>query len=218
MASQATYQAVLVDVLGTLVYLEPPVPRLRALLSDQGIEVDEETATAGTGAEIGYYLANHMEGAEHESLERLRDRCAQVMSEAMGVGVSKATMMEALRFSAFPDAAPALRAGRARGLRVVAASNWDCSLPEWLERAGLLQLLDGAASSAVAGAGKPDPAVFRQALGLAGVGPEEAVHVGDSIEGDIEGARSAGIEPVFIDRIGHGPVDGVRRITSLEEL
>lgn len=205
-------------MLGTLVYLEPPVPRLRALLSEQGIDVSEGVATEGTGAEIAYYLAHHMEGAEPESLERLRDRCAEVMSEAMGVEVSKATMMQSLRFSPFPDAGPALRALRSRGLKVVAASNWDCSLAEWLDRAGLLALLDGAASSAVAGAGKPDPAVFREALAIAGAEPGAAIHVGDSIEGDIAGARAAGVEPVFIDRVGHGPLEGVRTITSLEQL
>ena len=73
-----------------------------------------------------------------------------------------------------------------------------------LERCGLGGLLDGAVSSAVAGARKPDPAIFAPALELAGCGPDEALHVGDTLEEDVAGARAAGIRPLLIDRTGVG--------------
>ena len=50
----------------------------------------------------------------------------------------------------------------------MAASNWDVSLHEQLERTGLTPLLDGALSSAEVGAPKPDPEIFTRALALAG--------------------------------------------------
>jgi putative hydrolase of the HAD superfamily len=97
------------------------------------------------------------------------------------------------------------------------ASNWDCSLPEWLAEAGLEDLLDGAVSSAAAGAAKPDPAVFRTALALAGAGPEEAVHVGDSLENDVAGARAAGIRAILLERAGEAPA-GIPSVRTLAEV
>ncbi len=97
----------------------------------------------------------------------------------------------------------------------MAASNWDCSLPEWLEGAGLWELLDGAASSAVVGEPKPSPAVFHAALELAGVEPGEALHVGDSVENDVEGARAAGVRAVLVDRTGARAPAGVEAVSSL---
>ncbi len=127
-------------------------------------------------------------------------------------------MLAALRFRAFPDAVPLLRLLKERGARVVAASNWDASLPDGLTQAGLLPYLDGAVSSAVVGSAKPDPAVFYAALELAECEPDEAFHVGDSPDGDVEGARAAGIRVALLDR--HGvfaePPPGVAKISSLD--
>lgn len=217
-----TTRAVVIDVLGTLVELLPPAPRLRAALARRGIEVSADAAAAAIGAEIAYYLVHHMEGADPGGLDRLRDRCAREVAREIGSPPERhadvrAAMLEALEFAPFPDAVPALRALRERGVRVVAASNWDCSLGEALERTGLAALVDGAVSSAVAGAAKPHPAVFHAALDLAGCGPAEALCVGDSVENDVEGARRAGLPAVLLARDGAAP-PGVAAIRSLEEL
>ena len=217
-------RAVLLDALGTLVELQPPGPRLRARLEDlSGVDVGPEAAERAFAAEIGHYLAHHMEGGDRERLERLRDDCAAVTHEALGVpGIERAVvrraMIESLEFAAFPDAVPALRELRSRGLRLVVASNWDCSLPEWLDGAGLGQLVDGVASSAVVGEAKPSPAVFRAALDIAGAGPDEAIHVGDSVENDIAGGRAAGLRAVLVDRSGAPALAGVETVRSLGEL
>ncbi|WP_243030525.1 HAD family hydrolase, partial [Thermus altitudinis] len=52
----------------------------------------------------------------------------------------------------------------------------------------------------------PDPRLFRMALCAFGVGPEEAVMVGDNPGRDIQGAWLSGIKAVFVDR-GHRPKD-----------
>jgi putative hydrolase of the HAD superfamily len=216
-------RAVLLDALGTLVRLEPPAPRLQVELRRlAGIEVDEETAQRGFAAEIAYYLEHHLDGRDSASLEDLRARCAREMAVAMGLdgldpAVARAVMLGSLEFTPFPDVAPALRRLRERGLRLVVASNWDCSLPDWLSGAGLRELVDGAASSAVVGHAKPAPAVFEEALRLAGAAPEEALHVGDSLENDVQGARAAGVRAVLLVRDGEPPAD-VPAIRSLAEL
>jgi FMN phosphatase YigB (HAD superfamily) len=48
-----------------------------------------------------------------------------------------------------------------------------------------------------AGANKPDPTIFQLALKRAGCSPNEAVHVGDSYEKDVLGARRIGIMPIL---------------------
>jgi putative hydrolase of the HAD superfamily len=215
-------RAVLLDALGTLVELQPPAPRLQRLLRDAGFEVSEEQATAGFMAEIAYYLDHHLDGSDPERLERLRDRCADEMRRALGIddldhATARRAMLGALEFTAYPDVEPALRDLRDRGMTVVIASNWDCSLPEWLRPAGILELVDGVVTSAEVGAAKPSPRVFERALGIAGVEPGEALHVGDKVDNDIEGAAAAGIRGVLLQREGDPPPE-VESIRSLREL
>ena len=216
-------RAVLLDALGTLVELQPPAPRLRALLAREGFEVSEERAARGFAAEIEYYIVHHGEGADRASLDDLRDRCAEVMRAALDLpsldhAGARRAMLGALEFRAFDDVAPALAALRERGLALVVASNWDCSLPDWLGEAGLLPLVDGVVTSAEVGAAKPAAAVFERALELAGAAPSEAVHVGDSLDNDVEGALAAGVRPVLVVRDGAPAPPGVTAVGSLAEL
>jgi putative hydrolase of the HAD superfamily len=204
--------------------MDPPGPRLRGELARLGFDVSEKLAGAAFRAEIGYYLEHHVEGRDSHSLDALRDRCAERLREALGLphldhARAREAMLASLRFTAFDDAAPALRELRERGLRVVVASNWDCSLPEVLDRAGLSPLLDAVVSSATAGATKPDARLFRAALEAAGCGPAEALHVGDSPEKDVEGARAAGLRAVLLDREGReGDRDAIRSLRDLPAL
>ncbi|HEX8068241.1 MAG TPA: HAD-IA family hydrolase [Thermoleophilaceae bacterium] len=218
-------RAVLLDALGTLVAMEPPAPRLVAELGRRGHRVEPPAAEAALAAEIAYYREHHLEGRDAASLDGLRDRCAEVLRGALALpGLARADARDALlasiRFRAHPDAAPCLAELRRRGLRLVVASNWDCSLHRVLEEAGLAPLVDGTVASAEAGAAKPDARLFRAALELAGVGPGDALHVGDSAEADAMGARAAGIAAVLLRRDGAAaPAPaGVPAIASLAEL
>jgi putative hydrolase of the HAD superfamily len=194
-------RAVFLDALGTLVELEPPWIALRDRVP---AEVSDERLEEALRAEMVFYREHAHEGRDGASLADLRRRCAAIVSERLGVEITAEELVDAIRFDAYPDAAPALQALRDDGRRLVAVSNWDCSLPDVLDRVGLGELLDGVVSSAVAGARKPDPAIFEDALELAGCRPEEAIHVGDTPEEDVAGARAAGIRPLLIDRTGDG--------------
>jgi putative hydrolase of the HAD superfamily len=215
-------RAVLLDALGTLVELQPPAPRLRRLLRESGFDVTEETTAAGFAAEIAYYIDHHLEGSDPERLERLRDRCAEEMRRALDIpGLDHATarraMLGSLEFTPYPDVLPALADLRERRLRLVVASNWDCSLPSWLESAGVLELVDGVVTSAEVGVAKPSPRVFQRALSVAGVEAGEALHVGDTADNDLKGAAAAGVRAVLLQREGDPP-PGVETIGSLREL
>jgi putative hydrolase of the HAD superfamily len=210
-------EAVLLDSFGTLVAMEPPAPRLARAL---GVRLDD--AERAFRAEIDYYVEHHVAGRDPESLSELRDRCAEVIRSSLGLAALplaqvRRAMLDSIRFDAYPDARAALRRLRARGVRLVVASNWDCSLPEVLERAGIAPLVDGVVPSAMVGAAKPDPALFEAALRMAGVAAEHALHIGDSVSKDVEGARAAGIEAILLDRARERPEVGPR-IESLAEL
>jgi HAD superfamily hydrolase (TIGR01509 family) len=194
-------RAVFLDALGTLVELEPPWLSLRRRVPAR---VSDERLEAALLAEMAYYRDHAHEGRDDASLADLRERCAVLVSEQLGVEVTAEELVDAIRFGAYPDAVPALRELRDRGEKLLAVSNWDCSLPDVLDRAGVGELLDGSVSSAGAGARKPDPAIFEAALELAGVLPNEALHVGDTREEDVEGASAAGIRSLLIDRDGNG--------------
>jgi putative hydrolase of the HAD superfamily len=209
------------DALGTLVELQPPARYLQRALATLSLPEAERAIRA----EMSYYRAHLNEGRDAPSLAQLRRRCAAALRDALPAPARPAdldglveVLLDSLRFRAFADARPALEAIRRRGLRVVAVSNWDCSLPEVLERIGLAPLLDGVVASAVVGARKPAPEIFRRALELARVQPTDAIHVGDSVVEDVEGARAAGIEPVLLRRDGHPGPAGLRTIASLSEL
>lgn len=203
-------RAVFLDALGTLLELQPPWTLLRDRVP---AEIPDERLMAALRAEMSYYREHAHEGRDDASLAELRDRCAAIVSGELGYEITVDELVESIRFSAYPDVAPALGALRDRGLRLIAVSNWDCSLPRVLERCDLEGLLDGTVTSAEAGARKPDPAIFAPALVLAGCEPDEAVHVGDTAEEDVAGARAAGIRPLLIDRRG---TEG--DISSLEEI
>ena len=201
----------------------PPAPRLQAELRALGVDVSLEQAGRAMKAEIGFYRGHLWMGRDAAGLAELRRRCAEVLREALelelDLGTIEAALLAAIRFEPFPDTVPALRALRAAGLRLVAASNWDVSLHEQLERTGLRPLLDGAVSSAEVGSAKPDPAMLPRAREIAGAEPAHAWHVGDDVEADVGAARGAGVRPVLIDRDGASAVPaGVLRIASLAEL
>jgi putative hydrolase of the HAD superfamily len=198
-------RAVLLDALGTLVELEPPAPLLHAAL---GGEPDAQDVARAMRVEMAYYRDHSHEAADASSLAALRERCAELLSAELGLEVTVATMMSAIRFRAYADAVPAIEDLRGRGLALVCVSNWDCSLPDVLERVGLAGLLDGVVASAPAGHRKPDPAIFAAGLALAGCAPEEALVVGDTPAEDVEGARAAGIPALLLDRGADPPPEG----------
>ena len=64
---------------------------------------------------------------------------------------------------------------------------------------------DAVLSSEGARAYKPLPGPFRQILGKLGVGPEEAVYIGDTLFDDILGAQGVGMKAAWINRHGSPP-------------
>lgn len=103
-------------------------------------------------------------------------------------------------FSLYDDVLPTLRALRARGLLLGLISNTHRSLETFASHFELDQLVSASVSSCEHGYNKPHPSIFRTALRLLAVPPEEAVMVGDSYRHDIEGARAVGMRGILLRR------------------
>jgi putative hydrolase of the HAD superfamily len=69
-----------------------------------------------------------------------------------------------------------------------------------LEKHGLDQFFDVVVVSGAVNKRKPSPEIFKKALQELKVKAEETVFVGDTVDADIEGARSVGMKTVFIER------------------
>ncbi|HPR42367.1 MAG TPA: HAD family hydrolase [Candidatus Methanofastidiosa archaeon] len=89
---------------------------------------------------------------------------------------------------------------------------------EKLARTGIADRFRSIVVSEDIGVAKPDPVIFLHALKDLGVGPAEAVFVGDDMKADVEGARRSGMIDVFLDRDGTGNGGASFIIRDLREL
>jgi putative hydrolase of the HAD superfamily len=159
---------------------------------------------------MAYYRAHHDEAVGAAELDDLRDRCTEVLRAALppqarDVPGLRDALLGALRFRPYPEVPAVLAELGALGVARVVVSNWDVSLRGVLDDLGLAPLLDGIVISAEVGARKPDRAIFERALAVAGVAADAALHVGDTVDADRDGARAAGLRAVHLDRSGADP-------------
>jgi 2-haloalkanoic acid dehalogenase type II len=119
----------------------------------------------------------------------------------------------------YDDVVPALDRLHRR-FRLFAASNGNADLAA----IGLAGYFEYALAARDAGMLKPDPRIFTLLLGRAGLAPAQALHVGDDAVADVEGARRAGVTPVWVNRAGaewpapSSPPLTVRTLTELADL
>ncbi len=79
-------------------------------------------------------------------------------------------------------------------------SNFDGRLRMILEQLGISKYFSEVIISSEVGADKPDPLIFQRTLELAGVSPNESLHVGDDPVNDWQGAEAAGLRVFKLDR------------------
>lgn len=103
-------------------------------------------------------------------------------------------------WTVYPDVPGSLDALRRDGYRLALVSNWDERLEGLLAALGLRAYFEVAFVSGVVGVEKPDARVFLGLVDALGLPPEAVLHVGDSAEEDVAGARLAGLQAVRIDR------------------
>jgi putative hydrolase of the HAD superfamily len=140
-----------------------------------------------------------------------RERLAELSRELF------ARFADPTTFELFPGALELCEELRARGLVVGLVSNWSWRLPRLIEDLGLGARTDFVLCSALERLEKPDEEFFRRALARAGARADEALHAGDDLEKDFNGALRAGLRAVLVD---HARAGGsvAPRVHSLPEL
>ncbi|MEO8702626.1 MAG: HAD-IA family hydrolase [Kofleriaceae bacterium] len=91
------------------------------------------------------------------------------------------------------------RALAQRGARVGVLSNSEGRLAELLDEVGMLDAFEVVVDSGRVGLEKPDRRIFDHARDALG-GGSEAIHIGDSWDADIAGARNAGWRAIWFGR------------------
>ena len=119
-----------------------------------------------------------------------------------------------------PGAVSVLRELKCRGYRLGVITNGIAAMQNLkLDVSGLRPLLDEVLVSGEEGVHKPDPELFYRAAGRLCVAPDRCIYVGDYPPNDIEGARAAGMRPLYLNVHGRDRhPEGVEEITSLSAL
>lgn len=225
-------RAVFFDLYDTLMGFDPPreVVQGRAL-EPFGISSNKE------GFDAGYALADAfmaeqtakapLSALSPEAQSDFFAHYEQLILQGIGHEVDLKTAAEVWRavrkqeygFALYDDVTPVLDGLRSAGYVVGVVTNMSRPGEDVAESMGFSANVDFTLSSMDVGASKPDPRMFQAALSRAGVESNQAVHVGDQLETDIDGARGAGINPILIDRHAAAvDYDACPRITTLTEL
>jgi putative hydrolase of the HAD superfamily len=102
------------------------------------------------------------------------------------------------------DVVGALERLRDAGYRLGVIANQPSQVRAAMARDGLVPFFEVWAVSDDLGLQKPDPALFRHAIGTAGVAPERSLMAGDRLDYDIVPAKAAGMRTVWVLR-GEAP-------------
>lgn len=124
-----------------------------------------------------------------------------------------------------PGSVEALKALAATGIELAIVSNSDGTVEQVLRENGICQVGEGdgtcvtvVVDSHMVGIEKPDPQIFLPALHALGIGPDDAIYVGDTVHADVDGARAAGIEAIHMDPYGFCGAEDHAHVESLAEL
>jgi putative hydrolase of the HAD superfamily len=120
----------------------------------------------------------------------------------------------------YPDTIESLEKFKSERFSLAIVSNWNSSLKKVVDGLNLGDYFEFLIASAEAGSKKPSPKIFHLALEQAGVEPSRAVHVGDTYQADVLGARRAGIRGIMLDRRGgeHKDHEVIRKLGELYPL
>ncbi len=123
---------------------------------------------------------------------------------------------ERQRVELFDDAMPLLQALHRR-YPLLAITNGTAQV----SRVGLGEWFSHAVNAPQLGVAKPEPAIFHHAVSLAGLAPQQVLHIGDDAHLDAWAARNAGLPCIWLNRqakVWDQPGAPPPTVSSLDEI
>lgn len=203
-------KAVIFDAGNTIMLINYGV--VTEALAAEGFDVDE---TAVREAEYRARVRLDQILARRNSTEapQIFHRYMQFVCEGIGVPWGVAAEQALQRLAEYhrthnlwnqpnPQAFAVLQALRDRGLTLGMISNSNGWVERLMTESGLRPYFHFVLDSRLVGVEKPDPRIFRMALDQVGIGPAEALYIGDLYSIDIVGPRAAGMRAILLDPAG----------------
>ena len=198
---------------GLYEWLGQSYPRITQLFSREAIR-KQRAAVALEFPEHSHDFT-HMRRTVLGRLARAADYGEQVVDEAMAVFDSIRNDVDI-----FPEVRPAL-VELGQTYTLIAVTNGNAKL----EMIGIDDLFDDIVTARTAGAAKPAQRIFDVAVEAGGARADQTVHVGDHPEYDVDGAMTAGLHAVWVNRSGdpwpkalpkpHGVISHVGQLAAL---
>jgi len=163
----------------------------------EGLYGDFETEPEDFRAWTGTFRRESWEGA-------FREAGAEDVNAGASDGAALFAELRSQFHRPYPDARESLLRMEKR-YRLGVISNGSASVQEVkLAKSGFEELFDAVFISGRFGRGNPSPALYLHVCAACGIGPEEALMVGDNYENDVRGAQAAGLRALSLS------YDGVR--------
>lgn len=165
--------------------------------------------------------------SEYDTMETLRSECFATLAQENGyeaaAGRAVASTFHERRDQSAVELVPGAerilaRLGEAVQLGIVTNGTADAQHAK-IAAVDLASMVDVVVVAGHKLPPKPDPAPFERALEKLECEPDAAIHVGDSINTDIQGARAAGMDAVWVSEDGTTEMDAeLYRVDSLESI
>lgn len=226
-------KAVLFDMFDTLMLIEkdhgfyaPAIQRMYNYLKGQGIDVPFEKFEQTYICERDKIFAQADATFEEPHFNVRIAATLQALGYKYDVSspiVAEATSEFYIEFMKFvridPDTPPTLqKLYKKYHLGIV--SNFaipECVL-SLLHQSSIEHFFDVIIISGAVNKRKPHQDIFKRALDMMNVKPEETVFVGDTIDADIEGAKAAGMKAVYIERRAQKPSEKFKPDKTIKRL
>jgi 2-haloalkanoic acid dehalogenase type II len=222
-------RAVLFDLGNTLIKGKPELT-YQSLLSSLGISRSTEVIKeALERVENEFTESNLRSGYGKVAYTKYWERWDSKVLKHLGIPNDQISAKEVLakwwdhaECVAYSDTKVSLNRLKQMGVRLGLVSNaYEEDIDAILNKAGLEKsLFDVVVGVNTIRKGKPQPDIFRYALGKLGVKPEETLFVGDHVDNDYRGAKAVGMHALLIERDDKS-TDGtsdLERVKNLHEI
>ena len=225
-------KSVFFDVYGTIAHFSPSKFKIQSSVCQNfGINLTPESVN------IGYKNADHLMSKQNAKfpLRKMNQNQQDVfftkyqqeillankihVENSVALEIFKLVRSAPRKLELYEDVIPCFEKIKKLKITIGLISNLNESGKFLVDSLGLSKKVDFAITSKEAGFEKPNPGIFHYALKQSQSSPENAIHVGDQVFSDVNGAEFSGIRPVLLDRNNfHKKFTRCQKISSLESL